>query len=323
MIKNRRVRLTSDQRGKIKSGKLGRNKADTFDIPVSLDHFNVEDFPEIQDSYGKEPKELVVFCPTDNIEDFFFDKFGCYGGSKENPVLKRSCDGETCIHRINENLAGQQFVAGEEGNCICDALPEKIEKDGKMKANPELCRYVCDVKLYVAIPPTYKVINPACYIFETGSENSGGNILSELEKISKLNMGRLYGVPFRISVRMLSGKEDAKQKFPIWDFAMVGMLTDLKPDRMLTQGFVPDPNRVELPQSTNTEVPLFDVLESELNELGRTLDAVRFQTFIDKYTAQIQKMEKEDPDKYRIIKKSCADIQKKIKALPPQGELIP
>lgn len=307
MIKRSKTHITIDRRGKIKSGKLGKSKDGTKDIPKSLDYFNVEDFPELIKAYSPQPRELVVFCPTDNIPDFFNDEFCHYAGGKENPVKVRSCDGEECIHRIDESIAGTKYGAGEISNCACDFLSDDDPQQKKQK-----CRYLAYFKAYIGLPPTFRVDNPNCYLFETGSENSGGNILSQLEKIHLLNNGHLYGVPFKLTVQMVSGKTDAKEKFPIWHLTtMYTSLIQMRADHQLTDGIIPEEKLLEAPEVSHDEVPILDVMESDFNEIERTLNGTALDEWVVKYKEVIAKLPE---TKQKILRGRYKALADKIEA---------
>ena len=212
---HRRQKIQSDPRGKIKTGEKGLS-ASGKEIPKSLDHFNVEAFPEIIALYGNEPKELMIAVPSDNIPDVYDDRFALYG----NQTKLRSCDGDTCIHRINETVCGQSYVAGEESDCLCLAhgLFDTEDKELKKKA----CRYTMNLKAFVLNPHDGKLISTLPYLFETGSKNSGGAVYSALANLAGLTtliigQPKLAFLPMKLWVKMVGGKEDAKMKFPIWE----------------------------------------------------------------------------------------------------------
>jgi len=210
MIVDIKTRINCDSRGKITTGK----KSDKG-YPQSTDYFVIDEFPELQVAYGLQPKKLVLFFPSDNIIDFFDCNYVAYG----NETKIRQCNGETCLHRIDENINGIQYKAGQETDCIC----ANMEHNDKKR-----CRYVAYFKAWVADPKLGKVDNPLCYLFQTTSKNSGDTIFSELEKIKALNNGVLRNVPFGLSVEMVSGREQAKMKFPIWHLQAIGFLTDIR-----------------------------------------------------------------------------------------------
>jgi hypothetical protein len=211
MIKNIQYRVSADTRGKIKSGIKNERG-----LPQSVEYFNIIKFPELVKAYGQKPTMLVVFFPTNRITDFFDCNYILW--NKTN-TKSRFCDGEKCYHRIAEDINGVHYEAGQESPCVCkDMNPEKDKK--------KMCSYTAYFKAYVAIPPG-KVENPMCYLFETGSHNSGENVLSELEKMLVLTNGKLQGVPFMLSVKMVSGK-DAMTKFPIWTIQPIGLISEIR-----------------------------------------------------------------------------------------------
>ena len=225
MIKNFGLKVNVDSRGKIKSGK----KSDKG-LPQSLSYFNVDKFDELKTQYGEQPKELFIVFPTNRIEDFFDHNFVLYGGKTGGEsVLKRSCDGDTCTHRVAEKVGGEDFEAGEITPCVCKTLAD----DDKAR-----CRYYCYFKAFIINPKTGQIENPNPYLFETGSSNSGRSILSEINKTLNLTGGNLIGIPFKIMVKMVGKTNDAKMKFPIWNLETYGMMSDIRKisERVLTSG---------------------------------------------------------------------------------------
>lgn len=211
MIKTGRYRINRDQRGWITTGKKTEEG-----YPTTLDHFNVSAFPEVIAAYGEKPESLIVLCPAHSLEEFFDDNFGAWG---RNNALKRQCDGVECVHRIKETVNGIQFEQSEISDCVCQGMAD----DSK-----ERCGYGMTLKMFISHPDKLEYLTPVCYGFKTGSINSGDTIRSELQKMEFLSRTRnegspsLAGMPFRLSVRMVSGKDNANKKFPIWSMQAVG-----------------------------------------------------------------------------------------------------
>lgn len=221
MLKSMRTRVGVKQGGGkistgIKVGNAGRG----------VDYFNISDFPELIAAYGEKPQMLIVYPPSENLEDFFDDQMCLWAGGK-NAVKVRTCDGETCVHRIAEEVDGTPYAAGEETSCICDSLSEDHKKR---------CRYLVNPKFYVGMPPTFAVDDFNCYLFETHSINSGEQLKSEMLKIKKIT-GRLAHIPFKLTVKMASGGQNASEKFPIWHLECAITATAFKSDRILQEGF--------------------------------------------------------------------------------------
>ena len=226
MIKNFRARVMVDPRGKIKTGMKGKTK-EGKEYPKSLDHFNLAKFPELREAYGEKPAALVVQFPSNEPIDFFDCNFEHWAKAKEQEqgTLIRRCDGETCLHRINETVAGKTYAAGEESKCVCIDL-EDGKKDSA--AARQRCKYTAYLKAWVVLPQTGKIENPLCYLFETHSRNSGDAIFSALNDVRVLTGGVLRGITFSLSVKMVGGKEDAKQKFPIWTLIPLGTVSSMR-----------------------------------------------------------------------------------------------
>ena len=260
MIKTGKIRITVDKRGKIKTGKKSESG-----FPVALDYFNVEKFPELAAAYGEKPEKFIVFTPTNEIEDAFDDTFALYKGHDKGAIKIRSCDGETCTHIFDETIDGTKYGAGEETGCVCENMPERVpdpSKPDKDKPNPDRCKYGAYLKVYIGMPPYFKVDNAACYLFETHSQNSGDAIKSELTKVHALTAGKLFKIPFILSVKKVSHPEKKNVKFPIWHLQMHGLLSDLRTDRLLSEGIE---EAVVEPEAL-TEPAFVDVLLQELTD---------------------------------------------------------
>ncbi len=218
-------RIVVDQRGKIKSGKMGRNKANTMDIPMKLDHFNVEKFPELIGAYGEKPQRMIVFFPSDDIEEdmnFDFTRYVKSEGS-DRGVKQRVCDGKDCTHRMSYEIKGKAFAAGEETPCICKALDlDPDNKDDKKI----MCRADVQLKAYIYCPNIKDFEMPICYLFESHSVNSGHNILSHLTEI-KMQFGRLVGIPFLLSVKMINKAGNVRDTYPVWNLQVLGTKTNI------------------------------------------------------------------------------------------------
>jgi len=227
MVKNFRFRITVDNRGKITCGK----KREGSEIPQSLDYLDISDFPELIAWYGPKPKRLLIYFPTDTIADFFDTAFNSwYTSTAGKKGKKRSCDGETCLHYIDEEINGKKYAAGEETECTCKSLAEDDKKR---------CRYDCYIKAYVGNPADGKIENPCCYMFTTHSDNSADGIYSELEKIKLLNMGVLRMIPFELSVAMHDGP--AGKRYPIISLRVWGLLTQIREASKNFLGGLPAP----------------------------------------------------------------------------------
>jgi len=211
MIQNRKYRILCDPRAKITSGEKTEEGR-----PKGLPYFDISKFPELIKAYGEQPEELYLYFPSDNIPDFFNDEYNLYGSNEQK---KRSCDGITCIHRIKETINEITYEPGQESPCVCKDLSDKDKNK---------CSYVMYLKAWIALPDTWKIENPLCYLFRTHSKNSGDSIYSELEKIKTLAGGILRGIKFQINVRMVASKDDAKKRFPIWSLQSVGMMSDIR-----------------------------------------------------------------------------------------------
>ena len=250
MIKTLKTRFSVDKRGKITTG-IKKLTANGKEYPSTTDYFVVDDFPEIKEIYGEKPKKLVIIFPDDEILNFFDVNYVLYGSNNQ---IIRKCDGEECYHRINEELDlvcrydndeiieaeeiyKEKYVAGEITKCVCKLMAEEIIRDGKTIRNPSLCNVAMYMKAFILNYKNGRIISPNCYLFYSGSENTAGNIYSELIKIKNFFGGRIKGLPFGLSVEMVTGKI-AKNKFPIWNLQILGSISQLQ--SLLTASFMFD-----------------------------------------------------------------------------------
>lgn len=227
----RRQKLERDRRGYITTGRKSEKGR-----PQTLDHFNVERFPEIIQYYGERPTELVIMLPDDDIETFFTDDFAAWGQEYGSAVKKRFCNGKQCTHRIDETVEGVTYGRGEVSACICEDLPA----DSKAR-----CRYTAILKASLVSPDGQRIISPHVYGFKTGSQNSGDQIFGELERLDLLlrihgdGRPQLKGKLCTLSVKMVQGKESVMTKFPIWTLEAFRFVQPTLPeseDRRMLEG---------------------------------------------------------------------------------------
>lgn len=251
MINDLKYKIPVDSRGSITSGIKATSKTTGKEYPKSVDYFVIDDFPELKQSYGDKPQKLVLFFPADKLEDFLDINYVLYGA---NNSLIRKCNGDNCFHRIDNEIEQAKFKAGQTTPCICKQY--ELPDDHKKKCRPFFWMkgFIGDIKLG-------KVNSSMCFLFKTGSKNSAENIISELRKIQTLTNGKLFGIPFGLSVDMVSGSQDAKTKFPIWKLQALGNISQLKEWNETVQMRIP--SKQELKQ---IESPLPE-LEEENNNL--------------------------------------------------------
>jgi len=215
---NRRFKLHRDFRGKITVGNRGKDEGEH---PKALDHFNLLNFPELAEIYGKQPREMFIILLSDNIEDFYQDGYSRWGKKGETAFLLRKCDGETAYNPIEESYEPCHLCHDSE-KCQLKA-EERCRPFGFLRA---LVTTIPDPEK--GIPPI--VVNMAPYQFEWHSENSGDNVYSELYKTWQMTGGRLFGVPMKITVKMNeelkknAKGETYKKKYPLIYLEQVGSI---------------------------------------------------------------------------------------------------
>jgi hypothetical protein len=253
--------MTADGRGKITTGKKGKSSTGK-DIPKSVDHFNIEKFPELVHIYGEKPDKLFILFPSDNVDDFFQTEYNRWATSDSgNPWKKRSCDGETCYHNSLETLRvdgkDQDFKPGEEHECFKCHSPDdcSLDSDDRCSTYTAFSAFILDPRSKHGT-----IVLPRPYRFQTNSVNSSDNLLSELFNIFD-NFGGLSGIPFVLSVKMTESQVIEKgktqmRKFPLWNLeaygsvAMINMFRDRKqlPTRQENAIIIDESKMIESPE---------------------------------------------------------------------------
>lgn len=233
----RRVRIPTDGRGFISSGKLKDGK------PVKLDHWDITDFDEVVAAYGDQPKTIYIRFYSDEMESIFEDEFVRWAKSRaagSKGTKARTCTGCECMHRIDEEVHGQRYMAGEISECVCTEMSDD---------DPMRCRYNAHLKAVIVHPDTHQPLQPIIYGFRTTSRNNGDAIYNELLKTRMLS-GRITDIVFAITVKMCESKTDARKRFPLWELRAVS-----GGDHALAQStaetMLPEAKPAELPQASS------------------------------------------------------------------------
>lgn len=228
--KNLRMRIARDMRGKITTGRKSEKG-----YPQSLEHFNIESFPELQQHYGTAPEKLVIYVPSNTIEDFFATEYNRWGAARSEgakAIKTRSCDGELCM----------DHTTGEEKPCFCRELPAKQQ-----------CSCYMGMKAFVA-GQDGRIVSPTCYQFESHSENTADKLYSVLLNVYNLTGGKLIGVPFVLGVQMIETLVDGeKKKFPIWDMQSLPSVNHII--KFSERGLIPARSTDAVPILTDGETP--------------------------------------------------------------------
>ena len=217
-----RLRIQRDLRGKITNGMKNEQG-----LPVKLNYFRIDDFPELVKAYGEKPITMLLFCPTDNMKDFFIYemvKWGKKDGQKDG-VRTRTCNGKKVKFHVPFEYKGKKYEAGKEYDCMCTALNlDPNDKEDKKR----MCRADVSLDVFIYCPDVKDLQSPLCYRIQCHSKNSGDEVYSALTHAQKITGGKLFGVPFMLSVRMVQSKDDPRQKFPIWQMRVMGLIPQLK-----------------------------------------------------------------------------------------------
>jgi hypothetical protein len=239
--------IQANRNGKITSGERGKLK--------SLPYFNITEFPELVKYYGNEPEKLLVYLPSNKIEDFLMAEKNKWGKKGESAVKTMVCDEQTHV----DCKTGE--VSPCPGEDTCDA------------------KFFMQMKAYVAVfkdkeSMIPEIVSNLCYRFQTHSRHTGNNLFSTLMDVYDLTDGRLVGVPFVLRVYMHESLDGGqKRKFPLWSMqslASTGHILELAeratvPVEGLASGLSIDLEG-ENPSAT-LELPLTTVTEVEHEEV--------------------------------------------------------
>jgi hypothetical protein len=213
--------------------------------PKSLDYFYIESFPELINAYGEKPTKFMLMFPSDDITDFYKTEYSKWGSKGGSHIKKRSCNGEECIHHVKESIAGFEFEAGEISPCLCFGEGDVEES--------QLCSSYTSLMAWIIHPKTGKIISSNFYQFETRSDNSSDNIYTELDKVWHMTGGRLFKVPFILTVNMVEttvaeNGDAKKRKFPIWYLQAYGTIEKILDFVSLKTLPTTDETKIELKQ---------------------------------------------------------------------------
>ena len=178
--------------GKIKIGGKGEEKTSQnrkkFRQPIKFDHFKVvttERGPDgnflpdeaVMKAVGeKEPKELRIRFPFDDIDMNFYTSYQCYNGAK----LVCKGDGEKAERRDKDGVITEE-------DCNLDTCKQKAAN--KCKVSGILSCFLPDSPSYGGV-----------YRFRTHGWNSVGGILAALKGYSEYTGGILQGLPFKLKM---------------------------------------------------------------------------------------------------------------------------
>lgn len=219
-------RINTDSRGSITTGRLVNNR------PRSTEHFVVDDFAELIAAYGKEPKKLAIMFPSNDPLDWLFSRHSDSIKNKEtgNMFTRRYCDGTTCHFNMDMKVCGRQYQADQEVACLC--YDESLNL-----ADDEKCKLYTAMKAYVVHPINGVIIHHMAYKFENHSIYSTGNILSEIEKVLAFTGGKIMGVMFVLSCRMVDKPGKQLKKYPLWNIEPIGSIDQIR--ARAEQAFLP------------------------------------------------------------------------------------
>jgi hypothetical protein len=227
--------------------------------PKGLDYFDISSFPELVEVYGDRPSRIVLRMPSSDPVNCYDSDFIAWGKNRTTgeSIVKRVCNGEECMHRIDGEFGAVSFVAGEVSGCIC--------KDPGMKVpERQRCKFSAILKAYVVHPSTREPIlapngMPSLYPFRTRSIHSGSAVYSELYRVFAFTMAvdgvsRLTEAFFEISVKLVPRRDNNNRKFPIWTFSTLQLARAGGNQIALPSASMHDEGDVEIIESTDPEL---------------------------------------------------------------------
>jgi len=250
-----RIKGLSDERrlpriGKIRLGERRISARTGEEYPVALDHFKFDDetrqaYPEIQEIYGLEPKELDVLLPADQQEVVFPQSYKLYGfshglkckGNGERAVrfLCAKCHQLTCKHKDVERVR-------VEVKCPCDLL-----------AKGE-CRPVGS--LMVMLP---RITCAGVFQIDTGSRTNIVDLNSGIAYVRRL-CGRAAMVPLKLR-RVPRLMHPGGRAVTVYTLQLV-FDADLETIARIQSGRRPTEYVIEPPHDDGDELPATEATEN-------------------------------------------------------------
>ena len=185
--------------GYIKLGYLA-NKGQANQHPVEAGYFVVDD--RVQREYGKEPKELDVFLPSDNLEITVPHRLAWWGKSKGvkcygdgvngwRATEEKSIRGKQEITRMVFYPVGDISKFGDDGNgqpiCCGSTCPQFKSKD---------CNW--DITLYVFLP---RVTLNGVFQLSTHSPTKKDSVIGNILALQEILKRPLQGVPMKLVLK--------------------------------------------------------------------------------------------------------------------------
>jgi len=202
--------------GKIRLGVRKEAKSGAM-YPSSVEYFVLSDAPGVEEIYGKDPKELDIIFPSDELERVIPTWLKWFAGGvrdKDGNIKggKLLCVGNGPDEQGNPGTA--DYYAGRDAitrvvptrQCMGEQCPDWLDKKGNPQCKPSM-------QVMVILP---RVSFYGVYIIDTTSWNSIQEFHNMLNWVRDRNNGIVRGIPFKIvrETRNLKyvDKKDGKEK---------------------------------------------------------------------------------------------------------------
>lgn len=222
--------------GKIRLGLKKKSSKTGAEYPAETEWFVCPE--EVQKVYGKEPKELEVMIPVNDLESVFPCSYVFYGSSKG---VKCRGNGEMA-YRVNDETKEMDQVA-----CPCPLLDEKK------------CKQVG--RLLFMIP---KVSVGGVFQITTSSFNSIVDLASGLDYVAAL-VGRFAMIPLKLRrIKTETHHDNKKQNHYTLQIILDASLDMINQMRLDTSRILEHPRfALPAPIDENPEFEPVDVIEEE------------------------------------------------------------
>lgn len=206
--------------GKIRLGIRKEGQNSTY--PSNTDYFVLHDAPQVMEVYGKEPKELDIVFPSDDMEAVMPTWLKWYGtGTKgrDGKVLggNLKCMGNGPDAAGNPGEA-KHFLKKDPQTgvvptrpCLGEKCPDWLDGKGNKQCKPAM-------QIYVMLP---KVSPFGVFRIDTTSWLSIREFYNQIEWVRQLNNGRIALIPFKLvkaqrEVKYFDPKSGKEEKKAQW-----------------------------------------------------------------------------------------------------------
>lgn len=204
----------------VRTGKIKIGKRETFEErndqgqvvaihqrPVALDHFRIVGGEyAVQQAYGEEPRELLVYLPfrlSPMVWDANWKRYGKSG------LL---CKGDGLVgYEAQRGVGLQQRDCADRGCPFAQSTQSRHPTTGQVQEQPAACRIVGQLNLKIVGVPSAGV-----FALELRGSRAVSETQAFLEQLEEAAGGSLAGIPFRIRVErttLSSGNQISSVRF--------------------------------------------------------------------------------------------------------------